>query len=161
MNPQLLLYSFGSASSFEGQLVGALERLESSGSFVILDALFIGSDADSGELSVVGVHGGRAGGTSAPLLLFRLDTGERRRLTEKALRDGACGIAPDAVRAIGETLPPGSAIAALLVDHRWHGVLEDALARTGGKTVSTRFVDAPELGGLVPELLAAAESVVS
>ena len=48
---QLLAYTFGSDSRFEGQLVGALERIESDGAMRVLDALFVVREPDSGELS--------------------------------------------------------------------------------------------------------------
>src|SRR3954454_22724662 len=38
---QLLAFTFGSDSTFEGQLVGALERIESGGSVRVLDGLFV------------------------------------------------------------------------------------------------------------------------
>jgi hypothetical protein len=156
-NAQLLVYSFDSAAAFEGQLVGGLERFQSSSAVTILDALFIQSDADSGELSVVSVQGDRTGDIAAELLLFRLDPAERRRITQKALSDRTRGISAETVRAIGAALEPGSAIAAILVDHRWLGALDDAVARTGGKKVSTQFVGAGDLAEVVPELLAAAQ----
>ena len=38
---QLLVYTFGPGAGFEGQLVGALERIESGGAIRVLDALFV------------------------------------------------------------------------------------------------------------------------
>ena len=38
---QLLAFTFGSDSTFEGQLVGALERIESGGTVRVLDGLFV------------------------------------------------------------------------------------------------------------------------
>jgi hypothetical protein len=38
---QLLTYRFGSDSKFEGQLVGALERIESGGAMRVRDGLFV------------------------------------------------------------------------------------------------------------------------
>src|SRR3954471_771245 len=104
MNAQLLLYSFDSAAAFEGQLVGALERFESSRAVTILDALFIQSEVDSGELSVVSVQGDQSGGIATQLLLFRLDPAERRRITQKALSDRTRGIPSETTRAIGAAL---------------------------------------------------------
>lgn len=59
---QLLLYRFGPDAGFEGQLVGALERLESGGALRILDVLFVRRDRESGEVAAIDLHGGGAGG---------------------------------------------------------------------------------------------------
>ena len=78
-----VVYGFGPDADFEGQLVGALERIESGGALRILDVLFVQSDTETGELDAVGLRGGRAGGIVAQLLGFRMDPAERRRATER------------------------------------------------------------------------------
>jgi hypothetical protein len=82
---QLLVYRFGPDAAFEGRLVGALERLESGGTLRILDALFVTTDAKTGDLSAIDLQGG-TGGLIAKLLDFRLDpAAQRRALTEPSL----------------------------------------------------------------------------
>jgi hypothetical protein len=134
---QLLIYRFGPDAEFEGRLVGALERMESGGVLRILDALFVRSDAETGELDAVAVRGDGTGRLVAPLLEFRLDPRERRRATERALR----GDRSAAVRSLGAELHNGESMAVVLVDHVWARALEDAVARTGGTPVMSRFVD--------------------
>jgi hypothetical protein len=68
---QLLLYEFGPEGNFQGQMVGALERLESGGALRIVDMLFVHRQADGGELDVVNLKGDGAGGIAMPLLDFR------------------------------------------------------------------------------------------
>jgi hypothetical protein len=141
---QLLVYGFGPDADFEGRLLGALERLESGGTLRVLDTLFLHSDAETGELSVFEARGDGAGRIVMPLLEFRLDPAARRRATRKALRD-------EAIEQLAGTVQPGSAIAAVLVEHVWAGALEDAVSRTGGTPLASEFVDAT---ALAPELLA-------
>ncbi|MDP9135425.1 MAG: hypothetical protein M3N56_11440 [Actinomycetota bacterium] len=148
---QLFVYSFGSDASYEGLLLGALERLESGGTIRILDTLFLHRDGESGELSAVGVRGDGAGRIVAPLLGFRMDAAERRRATLRTLGDGTSGMSGAAVEQLATGLAPGSAIAAVLIEHVWAGVLEDAVARMGGSSLAGDFVDAT---ALTPELLA-------
>ena len=89
----------------------------------------------------------------APLLGFRLDAGERRRATEKALRaDGPAGT----LRRLGEGLEPGAAVAAVLVEHLWARALDDAVAHTGGTPLASELVDAAALADLSPDVIAAA-----
>src|SRR4051794_26432541 len=82
---QLLVYRFGSDAAFEGRLVGALERIEAGAAVKIVDALFVASDPESGELVAIDLGSNGAGGIVAPLLRFRLEPGLRRRATERAL----------------------------------------------------------------------------
>jgi hypothetical protein len=148
---QFLLYGFGSDADFEGQLVGALERVESGGALRILDVLFVRRDAESGDIVAVDLQGKGAG--VGPLLGFRLDEAERRRVTERALATGA---AAELLSELGTALKPGAALAAVLVEHVWRGALDDAAARMGGTLLATDFVDATALADLGAELLSAA-----
>src|SRR4051794_38301035 len=89
---QLLVYRFAPDASFEGQLVGALERLESGGALRVLDALFVAREPETGELVAVEARRKGMGSLVAPLLDFRLDPGRRREATERArtlFADGA------------------------------------------------------------------------
>ena len=147
----LLVYAFPPGATFDGGLVGALERLESGGALRILDVLFVRRDAESGDLDAIDLHGDGAGGVVAPLLNFRLDEGERRRATERTLRANA-----DVVRDLGAALEPGAALAAVLVDHVWSDALDDAASRSGGRLLAGDFVAATALSELGSDLLAAA-----
>ena len=147
---QLLVYGFEPGAAFEGRLVGAIERLESGGTLRVLDVLFVLRDPDTGELVAIEQRGRGQGSLVAPLLGFRLDPGERRRVSEKAL--GASG----ALRRLGEALEPGAAVAAVLVEHVWIQALEDAVTRTGGKPLASELVDAAGLDELTPDVIAAA-----
>lgn len=152
---QLLVYGFGADADFEGQLVGALERIESGGALRILDALFVARDAETGELVAIGLEGDGAGGIVAPLLDFRLDAVARRRATERALDTRTGGELGELLRTLGSALEPGAALVALLVEHRWARALEDAVSRTGGAPLASEFVEATALTDLAPALLAA------
>jgi hypothetical protein len=150
---QLLVFKFGGGAAFEGQLIGALERLESGGALRILDAIFVAVDEATGELLGVDLHGS-AGGLTAKLLEFRLDPAARRRAAQRSLADDASGGAGRLLRDLGDNLEPGSALAVLLVEHAWARVLEDAVARVGGTPRVTQFVDARTLPELAAEILA-------
>jgi hypothetical protein len=154
---QLLLYGIGTDANFEGQLVGALERIESGGTLRDLEALLVQKDRDTGEFAAVAVRGHSIGGFVAPLLGFRLDPTERRRATERALGTRtAGGVSGETIRELADALDPGAAVAAVLVEHLWAGALEDAVARTGGTPLASEFVEATALEQVAPVLLAAA-----
>jgi hypothetical protein len=82
---QLLVYRFGPGARFEGQLLGALARMESGGTIRILDAFFVTRDADSGEPAAINRRGDGVGGIVAPLLDFRLDARYPERHLSPAL----------------------------------------------------------------------------
>jgi hypothetical protein len=147
---QLLVYRFGSDATFEGQLVGALERLESGGTLRVLEALLVMREPETGELAAVNVRGGPPGGFVEPLLGYRLDPAKRRRATQRALDDelGAT------LRELGAALEPGAAVAAVLVEHLWARALEDAVSRTGGSEVANEFVGDTTLAELRDRLVA-------
>jgi hypothetical protein len=153
---QLLVYRFGPDADFEGRLVGAFERIESGGTLRILDAVFVASDPDTGELLAVDLKGDSSAGKVAPLLRFRLEPAERRRATERALRPHGSGLPAEALRELGTALPPGDSMVALLVEHEWARALDDAVSRTGGTVVGEGFVEATALAELAPDVIAAA-----
>jgi hypothetical protein len=155
-NVQLLAYRFDPGAAFEGQLVGALERIESGGTLRIRDVLFVGRDPQSGELLAIAARGRQQGSLVAPLLGFRLDPAERGRATERALRAYDRGSDPNPLRMLGETLAPGGAVAAVLVEHVWARAIDDAVARTGGAVLLSGFVADTELTAVSAELAAAA-----
>jgi hypothetical protein len=151
---QLLVYRFPAGTTFEGHLVGALERLEAGGALKIADLLVVGSDAETGERFAIDMPRGGAAGIVGPLLGFRLDAAERRRLTRRALAGGA--ERAELIDRLTARLAPGEAAAALLVDHEWSRVLGEAVERTGGTAVTNAYVEQASLAPLAERLLAAA-----
>jgi hypothetical protein len=131
---QLLVYEFPPGSSYEGQLVGALERIESGGTLRILDAVFAGRDPQSGETIAVAMSGGSAGLVTR-LISFRLDAGQRSGATRQAL-EGPSG---PLIRSVAGELEPGAAVLAVVIEHAWQDVLNAAIERAEGTTRSTDF----------------------
>jgi len=153
---QLMVFGFGADSSFEGQLVGALERMEAGGALRILDTLFVGREAETGELVAIGQPGRGSREYVAAMLGARLDAAERQRATARALDTATTGVTVEAIRELEGTLRPGEAVAAVLVEHVWARAMQDALMRTGGTLLGGEFVDATELRQVADELITAA-----
>jgi hypothetical protein len=74
------------------------------------------------------------------------------------------------VRSIAQMLSPGSAIAAVLLEHpgddapalpeqTWAEALADAVARLGGTAFANDFVEASRMSELIPRLIEAAVEV--
>ncbi len=152
---QLVAFAFPRGSSFEGQLVGALERVESGGAMRILDALFVGREADSGELAAVEMTADSSAGMVGRLLTFRLEGGTARKsMTDKVLESRLGSL----VRAVAENLEPGEAMAAVLVEHTWAQHLGEGISRMGGTPMHDEFV---EVAGLDEAWVPLPDSVTS
>jgi hypothetical protein len=151
---QLLVYRFAAGAAFRGQLAGALERMEAGGALRVLDVLLVGTDAASGETFAVALHGGRAGGLTSALLDFRLGAQGRAEATRRAL--APAGDQAALIEALAGGLPPGEALAAVLIGHAWARELAGAVERTGGRELANTLVGPATLLELRDELLAAA-----
>ena len=157
MHPaQLLVYRFGPDANFEGRLVGALERIEVGGGVKIVDALFVASDRQTGDLVAIDLTSDGAGASIAPLLRFRLEPAERRRATDRTLGPHGSGVPAETVRQVWKTLEPGAAIVAVLIEHAWARALDDAVSRSAGTPLTNEFVGTTSLADLGRDLLAAA-----
>jgi hypothetical protein len=67
-----------------------------------------------------------------------LDASKRRRATERALG----GDRGAAVCSLSTELDRGESMAVVLLEHVWANALEDAVARTGGRPVTSELVEA-------------------
>jgi hypothetical protein len=105
----------------------------------------------------IDLKGDSSAGKVSSLIAFRLEPGERRRATERALRPHGSGLPEKPLRELGEALPPGECIVAVLVEHDWAHTLNDAVSRTGGTALGHGFVEATGLAELAPDLLVAAQ----
>jgi hypothetical protein len=133
---QLLVFEFPPGSRYEGQLVGALERIESGGTLRILDAVFAGRDPETGETIAVALSGGTAGMVSR-LITFRLEPQDRAKTTRQAL-EGPSG---EVIGTLTADLEPGAAVLAVLIEHAWQKVLNSAIERAQGTTVSSDLTE--------------------
>lgn len=150
----LLIYEFEPGARFEGQLVGALERIQALGQSRLLDGLFAAHDPDTGELAAIDLRSSRGADAVAGFLSFRLDPDARRQATEATMSDS--GSVPASVaRDIAGAVKPGGAMLVLLMQRPdWH-VLGDAVARTGGSLLRAEPVASSSLADAEPQLLAA------
>jgi hypothetical protein len=158
---QLLAFRFPPGAALEGQLLGAIERAESGGTLRMLDVLFVGRDAETGELIALAERGRGQGGLVTALVGFRLDPAKRRRATEQALCAYEESGAPDALSRLAAALPQGGALAAVLVEHVWASAVDDAVARAGGAGVLDELVGEPRLAAAAPRMVAALEGAAT
>jgi len=150
----LRVYRFGAGTTFDGGLIGALERAEPAGAGSVLDALFVGREPDGGVVAV-DLATGLRDGTFAALLDFRLDAGRRRALTRRTLAGRPGGVDRALVEAAATSLAAGEALLAVLAGEAAHPLAE-AAGRAGGQLVEDREVSASGLADISSLLPAAA-----
>jgi hypothetical protein len=132
---QLLVIAF-EGGDFTGRIREELERLRSTDTIRVLDLVFVAKEP-SGELRTLETGEGGDGH-----LLLRLLDGEP---DDAANLDGA-GEAElvDAAASI----PPGTAAALALLEHRWAVGLRDAIKAAGGRTVAETWVADKDLAAV-------------
>lgn len=155
---QLRVYRFDEGVNFDGGLISAIERLQLGGHGELLDALVVLRDAQTGEIDAVDMATGARGATVAALLDFRLDPRRRRAITERTLAEHTGGVPRAAIEATGDALVPGAAVLAVLHAGDPPDVLEEAVARSGGRAVAAEPVEAGSLAAVAERVTAAASA---
>jgi DNA-binding NarL/FixJ family response regulator len=113
---QLLALTFRLGADAESRLLAEIDRIEGRGALRVLDVMFLakGQDGTVAELEVA--EDEDFGSLLAPA-------------TELA-----------SVRALANSVDPGTAIAFLLVEHHWAEPLVDAVSAAGGELISDDFL---------------------
>ena len=150
---RLLAYRFPPSAEFDGRLLGSLERAFEGGAVRIHDLLFVARDGATGELMALSGHGRGEGSLIARIVGFRLDAAERARATARALRDYSSE--DDLVSRLADGVPPGGAIAALLVADAWAAPVDEAARGCDGSPLLDEPVAETALAALGARLVAA------
>jgi hypothetical protein len=148
---RLRVLRFAPGASATGEVLGALERDEDA----ILDALVVLREPGSGELRATDLAIGRADGTIAGLVGFRIDARQREVLTRRTLADHG-GVPAAAIERLAGAVEPGGAVVAVLETGGGPTALDDAVQRSAGELVADAAVAERELAPLAGELVAAA-----
>lgn len=124
---QLMAFGYGSAMGAEERILAELDSLQGRGVLRLLDFLFV-QKTTAGELIMLDVGDDEDYGTI--LAGFFPEEGE---LTEPSLE-------PDELLELAEALEPGTAMALVLVEHRWAGGLFSAVEEFGGELLTEGFI---------------------
>jgi uncharacterized membrane protein len=167
---QLIVLGFNHPK-FQGEIVAELERLRESGTVRVIDALIVYKDVD-GELEAE--HLGNLSSDEVIELDSKVAAlvglgfaGEEGALAgaEVGLEAGEAGENLLSLDSLGldeeawdvlEDIPPDTAAALVLLEHRWAVPLRDAVMRAGGFRIGDGFVSPLDLVAL--GLLAAEEA---
>lgn len=148
---QVIAVSFGPGADFEGRVLAEVDRLQGRGVLRLLDMLFIAKNED-GTVQRLVVGDDEDFGALLASIVPLDGTG----LVESPVGEGSSGFDPADAWALAESLPAGTALAFLLIEHGWAEPLFDAIAEAGGALLGEGFLTS-ESGLLVGAEVAAME----
>ena len=155
---QLVAIGFPPDANFEGRIMDELERLERHDTIRILDLLFVGKHAETGDLLALDYQGEELGAIVGALLGFEFeDNGERQAESAQGLQGHAFGLSQGEIQEIAASLAPGSSAGFLLVEHVWARDLKRAIRDAGGFPLGEGFLTPETLAEVATELIAMSE----
>jgi uncharacterized membrane protein len=160
---QLLVIAF-EEPQFRGEIIEELKRLRADDLIRLLDVLVVQKDLDGSVTAVQAsdLSIGEAEEMGATIgALIGLGLAGDEGMEAGAIMGAEAGsdghLIPDSeMYDVADSIPPGSAAALALIEHRWAAPLRDAIARAGGYPVSDSWVhplDLVEVGLLAADEL--------
>jgi uncharacterized membrane protein len=157
---QLLAVGFDQDARFEGRIMDELAKLERHETIRILDLLFVGKDAETGDLLALDYQGEDLGAIVGALLGFEFeDDGERQDGSLQEIQAHAFGLSQREIHGIAASLKPGSSAGFLLIEHVWARDLKRAIRDAGGFPLGEGFLTPETLAEVASELLAMSETL--
>src|SRR5215218_6154708 len=157
---QLVAVGFGPDAEFEGRIMDELERLERHQTIRILDLLFVGKDAETGDLLALDYQGEDLGAIVGALLGFEFeDDGEQQGGTTEGIQGHAFGLSRREIQDIASSLHPGDSAGFLLIEHVWARDLKGAIREAGGFPLGEGFLTPEALAEVATELVAMSEAI--
>jgi len=154
---QLLAVGFDPDARFEGRIMDELANLERHETIRILDLLFVGKDAETGDLLALDYQGEELGAIVGALLGFECEGEQPADMSE--IEGHAFGLSKREIHGIAASLKPGSSAGFLLIEHVWARDLKRAIRDAGGFPLGEGFLTPETLAEVATELLAMSEAL--
>ena len=148
---QVIALSFSRDAGAEDRILAEVDRLRGRGVLRLLDMLFVAKSQDG---SIERLTIGADEDFGALLAAIVPVTGDGPAAPAQAVDPGVFD--PAGAQALADSLPPGTALAFLLVEHHWAAPLFDAIAESGGTLIGEGFLTS-EAGLVVGAEVAAME----
>jgi uncharacterized membrane protein len=157
---QLVAIGFPPEADFEGRIIDELERLESHETIRILDLLFVGKDAETGDLLALDYQGEDLGAIVGALLGFEFqDDGVQPNGSSEGAGGHAFGLSKSEIHEVAASLDPGSSAGFVLIEHVWARDLKSAIRDAGGFPLGEGFLTPEALAEVAIELVAMSEAI--
>jgi uncharacterized membrane protein len=134
-----------------------LERLERHETIHILDLLFVGKDAETGDLLALDYQGEELGAIVGALLGFDFEGEQPSEVS--GIEGHAFGLSKREIHGIAASLKPGSSAGFVLIEHVWARELKRVIRETGGFPLGEGFLTPETLAEVASELLAMSEAL--
>ena len=154
---QLLAIGFDLDAKFEGRIMEELENLERHETIRILDLLFVGKDAETGDLLALDYQGGELGAIVGALLGFDFEDEQPSEPSE--VEGHAFGLSQSDIEKLAASLHPGDSAGFLLIEHVWARDLKRAVRDAGGFPLGEGFLTPETVAGVGTELVAMSEAI--
>ncbi len=154
---QLLAVGFDPDARFEGRIMDELANLERHETIRILDLLFVGKDAETGDLLALDYQGEELGAIVGALLGFDFEGEQPSEVS--GIEGHAFGLSQREIQGIAASLKPGSSAGFLLIEHVWARNLKRAIRDAGGFPLGEGFLTPETLAEVAPELIAMSEAL--
>src|SRR5918994_1000772 len=155
---QLLAIGFDQNARFEGKIMDELASLERHETIRILDLLFVGKDAETGDLLALDYQGEELGAIVGTLLGFDFED-EQPSHEVSEIEGHAFGLSQREIQGIAASLKPGSSAGFLLIEHVWARNLKRAIRDAGGFPLGEGFLTPETLAEVATELLVMSEAI--
>jgi uncharacterized membrane protein len=155
---QLVAIGFAPEANLKGRIMDELAELERHETIRILDLLFVGKDAETGDLITLDYQGEVLGSIVGALLGFEFEgNGEQLTESSQGIQGHAFGLSQREIQDIAASLAPGSSASFLLIEHVWARDLKRAIRDTGGFPLGEGFLTPEALAAVATELVAISE----
>jgi len=158
---QLVAIGFPPEANFEGRIMDELSRLERHETIRILDLLFVGKDAETGDLLALDYQGEELGAIVGALLGFEFEGDSYRpaQPRQEEVESHAFGLSEMEIEVIAASLAPGSSAGFVLIEHVWARDLKRAIRDTGGFPLGEGFLTPEAIAAVAVELVAMSEAL--
>jgi uncharacterized membrane protein len=154
---QLLAIGFDEDARFEGRIMDELANLERHETIRILDLLFVGKDAETGDLLALDYQGEELGAIVGALLGFDFEGEEPSEVS--AFEGHAFGLSQSEIQGIAASLEPGTSAGFVLIEHVWARDLKRAIRDAGGFPLGEGFLTPETLAEVATDLIAMSEAL--
>jgi DNA-binding NarL/FixJ family response regulator len=148
---QMIALSFSRDAGAEDRILAEVDRLRGRGVLRLLDMLFVAKSQD-GTIERLAIGADEDFGALLAAIIPVTSNGP----AAPAQSVGPGAFDPAGAQALADSLPPGTALAFLLVEHHWAAPLFDAIAESGGTLIGEGFLTS-EAGLVVGAEVAAME----